>query len=83
VPIYVQHGADVEIKGKIPDKEAALVILHDLLGKEPYIPRPPTRPRPVVGMSAAPAAAPPREVKPLPESVELRIRKRVSGLRKK
>ncbi|MDO8585437.1 MAG: hypothetical protein Q7T82_00165 [Armatimonadota bacterium] len=24
----------------IPDKEAALVILHELLGKEPYVPKP-------------------------------------------
>ena len=85
VPIYVQYGADVEIKGRIPDKEAALVILCDWLGKEPYLPKPVTRPR--LGTGVAPAVpetpAPPREVKPLPESVELRIRQRVAGMKKK
>jgi DEAD/DEAH box helicase domain-containing protein len=83
VPIYVQHGADVEIKGRIPDKEAALVLLHDLLGKEPYIPKPVTHPRIGVAGAAPAPQAPPRDVKPLPESVELRIRQRVQGLRKK
>jgi hypothetical protein len=83
VPIYVQHGPDTEIKGRIPDKEAALVILHDLLGKEPYIPKPVTHPRVSTVEVAAVPEAPKREVKPLPESVELRIRQRVQGLKKK
>ena len=83
VPIYVQHGPDTEIKGRIPDKEAALVILHDLLGKEPYIPKPVTHPRVSTFEVAAVPEAPKREVKPLPESVELRIRQRVQGLKKK
>lgn len=84
IPVYAQHGADVEIKGKIPDKESALVILHDLLGKEPYIPKPVTRPRVSTSTAAGESRQEtPREVKPLPESVELRIRQRVQKLKKK
>ena len=30
------------MEGWIPDKEAALMVLHDLLGLAPYVPRPPS-----------------------------------------
>ncbi|MBM3262623.1 MAG: DEAD/DEAH box helicase [candidate division Zixibacteria bacterium] len=83
VPIYVQHGADVEIKGRIPDKEAALVILHDWLGKEPYIPKPVTHARLSTAAPLPPPQPSPREVKPLPEGVEWRIRQRVQTLKRK
>jgi DEAD/DEAH box helicase domain-containing protein len=83
IPVYAQQGADTEIKGRIPDKEAALVILHDLLGKDPYIPKPVTRPVAVTSEGIDPGPPPPREIKPLPEAVEIRIRKRVQKLKKK
>jgi hypothetical protein len=38
----------------IPDKEAALVLLHRLLGREPYLPRRPRRPRQVEVAEAPP-----------------------------
>jgi len=42
IPPYAQHDPDASPRGRIPDKETALVILHDLLEREPYVPvRPP------------------------------------------
>jgi len=42
IPPYAQHDPDATPRGRIPDKETALVILHDLLEREPYVPvRPP------------------------------------------
>ena len=42
IPPYAQHDPDATPRGRIPDKETALVILHELLEKEPYVPtRPP------------------------------------------
>ena len=35
----LHNDPDLTSRGKIPDKEAALVVLHDLLGLDPYIPR--------------------------------------------
>ncbi|NPV79981.1 MAG: DEAD/DEAH box helicase [Firmicutes bacterium] len=40
---FSQYDPDTSPRGRIPDKDAALIILHDLLEREPYIPR--TRPR--------------------------------------
>ena len=37
-PIHTDPDADGGFP--IPDKEAALVLLHELLGKEPYVPKP-------------------------------------------
>ncbi|MEW6229413.1 MAG: DUF1998 domain-containing protein, partial [Bacillota bacterium] len=45
VPPFAQNDPDLSPKGRIPDKEAALIILHDLLEKGPYIPKPVERPR--------------------------------------
>lgn len=36
----MHHDPDTSGGHPIPDKEAALLILHDILGKEPYIPKP-------------------------------------------
>lgn len=44
VPPFAQNDPDLSPKGRIPDKEAALIILHDLLDKEPYIPKPVEKP---------------------------------------
>ena len=67
----------------VPDKDAALILLHDMLEREPYRPterRPPVAedgPPPRVAQPAPPA------VKPLPPSVEAKIRSRVQGTRRK
>jgi DEAD/DEAH box helicase domain-containing protein len=44
VPPFAQNDPDLSPRGRIPDKEAALVILHDLLEMEPYVPKPVERP---------------------------------------
>ena len=66
----------------IPDKEAALVLLHALLEKAPYtpkVPRPADRPVAVLaGTDGAPAATVVSiPVKPLPTNVEAKIRRKV------
>ena len=68
---------DSEFRERIPDKEAALIMLHDMLGKEPYVPKPLPAER---KKEAIPLK---RDIKRLPESVEAKIRKRVQKLKKK
>jgi len=68
--------ADMEFKERIPDKEAALILLHDMLGKEPYIPKPLKR-------DATAQVRNIRDIKPLQENVELKIRKRIEAFKKK
>lgn len=41
IPPFFYNDPDLTSRGKIPDKEAALVVLHDLLGLDPYIPKGP------------------------------------------
>ncbi len=87
-----QAGSDQDTRGKIPDKEAARCILHDLLELEPYVPKPPSRQRrelieqgPTAGAPAA-AAAEKRSARPrkrLPEGVERRIRERLNKLKER
>jgi len=40
LPHFEPQSGDIETRGRIPDREAALIILHDLLEREPYEPRP-------------------------------------------
>lgn len=56
IPPFFHNDPDLTSRGKIPDKEAALVVLHDLLGLDPYIPKGP-RPEyfPVDGRGASSA----------------------------
>ena len=39
VPAFATSDLDSGTRGRIPDKEGALVILHELLGLEPYVPK--------------------------------------------
>jgi len=78
---YTYHDADAEQRERIPDKEAALIILHEMLEREPYVPKP-------LKESAAEAAPGtvaevPPPVKRLPENVELKLRKRLQGMKAK
>jgi len=80
---YPQGELDGEASGAVPDKEAALVILHALLGREPYVPKlaPAYREAGALpGEEAAGSAVvrPPSE--PLPERLELRLRKQLQRL---
>ncbi len=79
-------GADIDSRGKVPDKEAALCILHDLLQLDPYVPRPPgpaymlrqAGPLPAGQEAPQPPPAAPLEIKPLPPAVEAKLRRRTA-----
>jgi DEAD/DEAH box helicase domain-containing protein len=76
---FVHYDAEGEARERIPDKEAALVILHHLLGLEPYIPHPLSEEeRARRGEGTAELGSP---IKRLPEHVEQKLRKRIKGLR--
>jgi len=89
LPPFNPQRADTETRGAIPDKEAALCILHDLLQLEAYEPKPPgdayaLRQRGAIvdpskwsADPAAPEPAKPLELKPLPVAVEARLRRRL------
>jgi len=68
IPPFSQLDPETGGKGMIPDKEACLVILHALLQKEPYVPRPVARAR-----DEAPAPERPKG-KPLPLEVVGKLR---------
>jgi DEAD/DEAH box helicase domain-containing protein len=80
LPPYAATDPDSDVKGSIPDKEAAILILHDLLGKEPYVPKvgPPLQEAMLEIAAEAEVKRPPST--PLPERVELRIRQQVQRL---
>jgi len=88
LPPFAQHDPDGSSRDCIPDKEAALMILHDLLEQEPYIPKDPSPERQrliekgMVAVEAVEAAAeaPRREIKRLPENVEAKIRRKLRAL---
>lgn len=71
-------------KGRIPDKEAALVILHDLLEKTPYVPKIITEHRESAATYTEPAAEPlgiPE--KRLTDRVELKVRQQLKKLQER
>jgi DEAD/DEAH box helicase domain-containing protein len=62
IPPFAQQDPDTQGKGKIPDKEACLILLHALLELEPYQPRGGRLgPPPGETLPAGPAAVPPVE----------------------
>lgn len=96
MPPFSQNDPDTSPRGRIPDKEAALVLLHSLLGKDPYIPKPVKTPH---DLSVSPqwdsesggydalCSEDPHDVvelpmKRLPESVEARLRRQLARLSK-
>jgi DEAD/DEAH box helicase domain-containing protein len=78
--------ADSESKERIPDKEAALMLLHDMLGKEPYAPKNIIPSQSVVMQTQQTqdqaVSTTVRQIKPLPENVEAKIRKRIQSLKR-
>lgn len=84
LPPNPQLDPDTSGKGRIPDKEGALVILHDLLELEPYIPHTVTG-----DTTELPGKTPTAEegdfppVVRLPEKIEQQLRKKLAGLRRK
>ncbi len=86
IPPFSNGETDGDARGKVPDKEAALVILHALLEKAPYIPAPKAI-RPAAGGEAGEGMEqgvsvkqrPPSE--PLPAKLEMRLRRQVQRLK--
>ena len=68
--------ADSEFRERIPDKEAALIILHEMLGKEPYVPKPLKADRESPDRKM-------RDIKPLPENVAARMRRNIQKMSKR
>ncbi|HHT27569.1 MAG TPA: hypothetical protein GXZ82_10025, partial [Firmicutes bacterium] len=74
-------------KGRIPDKEAALVILHSLLEREPYQPR--RKKRPLVSLPPeGPVADLEEEIEraqapPLSENTERLLRQQIARLKRR
>ena len=88
VPPFSQLDPETTPRGRIPDKEAALVILHDLLEMEPYIPKRPKRELSSAGGETRGEAGSEEEDEappfiPLPEKIESRIRRQLKGLQEK
>lgn len=91
LPPHMQQDPDVMGKGRIPDKEAALVLLHALLGKPDYVPKVPVAEDRWAAAEAAKAKVtkkhakrevdegplPPRVVTPLPSDLADRLRRRL------
>ncbi|MCK4350727.1 MAG: DUF1998 domain-containing protein, partial [Candidatus Krumholzibacteria bacterium] len=70
IPPFSQLDPEGGGKGMIPDKEAALVILHAFLEKDPYIPPPPDeRSREEFELMDRPKG------KPLPVELEAKLKK--------
>lgn len=63
---YTYYDSGGEAHARIPDKEAALIVLHEVLGLEPYVPRGGQAPEPI---------------EPLPEGVEARVRRQLQRLK--
>ncbi len=89
-PVLPHAGGDGESgRGRVPDKEAALVLLYHLLEKEPYIPKSQKRVWEGIGWDPMLARetgedtlteSKRREVKPLPPEVERRLRRSLGQL---
>ncbi|HUU68197.1 MAG TPA: DEAD/DEAH box helicase [Planctomycetota bacterium] len=75
-PAFAARPIDSGTRGRIADKEATLILLHDLLELEPYVPK---YPPPAPDVPAAPGQRPQAktEMKPLPPGLERKIRKRL------
>lgn len=84
LPPNPQLDPDTSPKGRIPDKEGALVVLHDLLELEPYIPKGPSGSSASLSSSETKienAAYPP--LIRLPEKIEQQLREKLTVLRRK
>jgi len=87
IPAQVQTVTDAETKGRIPDKEAALVILHSLLEREPYQPR--RKKRPLVSLPPEGIVADLDEeieraqAPPLSENTERLLRQQIARLKRR
>jgi DEAD/DEAH box helicase domain-containing protein len=92
LPPQAQQDPDAMGKGRIPDREAAIVLLHALLGRADYVPRMPAdaerlarvereqakvEKKHTAQAAAKPETLPPRIVTPLPSDLAARLRRRL------
>jgi DEAD/DEAH box helicase domain-containing protein len=94
IPPFSQLDPDSTARGRIPDKEAAKMILHEILGLPAYIPQIPAASEIAMGgvrggagagaggQSAPPSATPPA-AEPLPEHLDKRLRQQLLQLKKR
>ncbi|HOJ77830.1 MAG TPA: DEAD/DEAH box helicase [Bacillota bacterium] len=80
LPPNPQLDPDTAGKGRIPDKEGALVILHDLLGLEPYIPTSIRSSNSSVKNSSDSIEYP--KLVRLPEKIEEQLRQKLAGIKR-
>jgi len=87
MPNFAMTSIDSGTRGVLPDKEVALVLLHEILGLEPYEPKfikpKPPQLTPQEPALASKPDAPPGPFKRLPRRTEDRIRKRLKNLNAK
>ncbi|MCL6591717.1 MAG: DEAD/DEAH box helicase [Firmicutes bacterium] len=83
LPPNPQLDPDTSGKGRIPDKEGALVILHDLLEMAPYTPKIIRRPESIFPKSPPGDGEPFPPLLRLPEKVEEQLRKKLAALHNK
>ena len=82
LPPSPQLDPDTSGKGRIPDKEGALVILHDLLELAPYIPKAVRQVvQPAMPVSEPEAGIPYPPLVRLPEKVEEQLRQKLMRTR--
>ncbi|MEI6503056.1 MAG: Zn-binding domain-containing protein, partial [Armatimonadota bacterium] len=79
LPAFALTDLDSGTRGRIPDKQAALVVTHHLLGLEPYVPRP-RDDRPIESIAAPEEPATPAET--IEEKLPVNLRKRLSDLQR-
>jgi DEAD/DEAH box helicase domain-containing protein len=79
VPPFATSELDETTRGKIPDKEAAIILLHEMLQLQPYIPKyaPPSLEYEVQVEKTTPIAKPKIIAKKLPANIETKIRKQI------
>ncbi|MBN1591858.1 MAG: DEAD/DEAH box helicase [Candidatus Coatesbacteria bacterium] len=86
MPAYAMTSIDSGTRGVLPDKEVAIVLLHEMLGLEPYEPKfikprphPASLPKEAEPKPVGEPSEPPTEFKRLPTRTEDRIRRRLRG----
>ena len=80
LPAFALTDLDSGTRGRIPDKQASLVITHHLLGLEPYVPRP-RDDRPVEALAQPEVVEEPQDEAPV-EKLPVSLRKRLSDLQR-
>ena len=87
MPGFAMTSIDSGTRGVLPDKEVAIVLLHEMLGLEPYEPKfikpkplPTPQPPTATTRPSDTPSEPPTDFKRLPSRTEDRIRRRIRGM---